>query len=126
VKYLAHLVLACSLVLFAVRPSSAADTGSSNLAPSPTAIVFEAVDGVSTGGDFIVRIEGLVQGEAEPRQLSFRVSTGSGGNGNGQGSAAAENCHRAAMLVLSKPGRYLLVFDNHGNSSVYDCQITRR
>jgi hypothetical protein len=126
-RHLLHLAAAFVLVLLAARSSSAADNNVAFTPPTPIHVVFETVDAVTTQSDESLLIEGIVQGESEPRAVSFRVGPTSSQNYPSTG-AQATDCHRQAMLALTKPGRFLLKLDDNYPSSysIFTCTIRRQ
>jgi hypothetical protein len=111
VKRFVRLLVACSL-MFAATPRAEA----ANPIFTTTTTIFEAVDLVGMFGGRL-EIEGLVQGETETRDLTFRLDS----------DAAFDRCQKLAALALARPGRYLLELraGSFGNGSM-DCKLRRR
>jgi hypothetical protein len=118
VRYVAHLVVALALVLFASRTSSASP-------PTATAVVFEAVDAVTVRDSYTLFIEGLVQGETQPRTVLFSFGFQSQSY---DPAGAAANCYHAATLAMARPGRFFVEFDRSftGSSNTFACTLRRR
>jgi hypothetical protein len=111
VKYALHTLAALALVSLVSGSSSASP-------PTANAKVFEAVDAVTVLSDNLLRVEGLLQGESTPQTLSFTINSSST-------AMATSNCHRQAMLAISKPGRFFLEFEPL-SFSTFQCTLRRR
>ena len=81
-------------------------------APISDGLVLVAVDGVERAGETAVYVEGLAVGESEVKTYSiFPYSP-----------EASDACERYALLMMSRPGRYQLVF-RVGPRADYTCAL---
>jgi len=82
----------------------------------PLVRVFVTVDAIEM--ETYLSITGVLQGEAQPSTLAFNwyyTST----------SSLREECHRAALLAMTKPGQYLFQVRQTYAGSLPTCKLTR-
>ena len=106
--------IVCLIIAAVVLLVAAAPAGPAHAAEYPS-FTFEAIDAVDFRGSTYLEIEGLLEGEAQPRKLQFTFYN----------SEAAARCDKAAMMVIAKPGRFGLKLSK-GPYSVESCVLSRR
>jgi hypothetical protein len=106
VKALAHALLAALFVLLAAAPSARADHTSGH-------IIFEAIDSVEVEYDRNLRLRGLLQGETQVVEELL----------NFHDAGTTQSCHKQVLLMLERPGRYLLEVTVSSNDK---CALKRR
>jgi hypothetical protein len=114
-----------SLLFLALLSFVAPSVASAEIVDAPinSTIIFEAVDGVAMQGRTIV-IEGLIQGEAEPRELRFSAPPTPS---SGVESPLSERCYKSALIAQDKPGRYTLELRTDQVSRMIQfCKLKRR
>lgn len=93
-----------------------ASVASAQTTPTPT--VYVAVDAVAVRG-YQLTITGVVQGEQAASTKAFNINSGS----SGSEAAHVETCHRLALMVMSKPGQYVLELTYY--SYLTTCKLSR-
>ncbi|SDD79349.1 hypothetical protein [Myxococcus virescens] len=86
--------------------------------------VFTTVDDYTIRLDGNVEVTGVLQGEAAPRTVTFRVTHGSEENFQVLGG----RCDRMALLTMAKPGVYLFTMSVEAQTNYYRqfaCKLTR-
>lgn len=84
-----------------------------------TTFVFATVDSVDLDGNQF-QVTGILQGEAAPTTRTFLIPI----PGDGSGVSRTQSCERKALLVMSKPGQYLLEIRQPVYYSL-GCRLTR-
>ena len=95
-------------------------------APRGRPYVFATVDDYSIRLDGRIDVTGVLQGEAAPRTVTFRIVLSHGEQENLQ--TLAGRCDRMALLAMSKPGAYLFTMsvEDHPNHYIqFACKLTR-
>jgi hypothetical protein len=82
----------------------------------PLVRVFVTVDAIEM--DANLTITGILQGEAQPSTLAFAWTYSST-------YSFREECQRAALLVMTKPGQYLFQVRQNYAGSLPICKLTR-
>ena len=102
---------------FAAAAAALAVTAQAQTTPSPaySPVVFSTVDAVSVEASRVV-VTGIVQGQTVASQWYASQSTDTYG--------WAQNCQRAALLAMAKPGQYLLEIRTSGGYAAV-CKLTR-
>jgi hypothetical protein len=123
-KLLASALLACSLVTLGAVSAARAEP-----APNGTTVL-ETVDSATTiitsSSDSVsfLRVEGIVEGETEPRELDLRFPTGVGGQ------QVEDRCLKFLLIAQSHPGRYKVeiaaVTSGSITTSVRSCKLKSR
>ncbi|CAM4304651.1 MULTISPECIES: hypothetical protein [Myxococcus] len=121
-KSLSRRILALPLLaaLFAAPAAMAED------APRGRPYVFTTVDDYSIRLDGRIDVTGVLQGEAEPRTVTFKIVLSHGAQESLQ--TLASRCDRMALLAMSKPGAYLLTMsvEDHPNNYIqFACKLAR-
>ena len=90
-----------------------------------TPYVFTTVDSYDMRGSTLsVAVTGVLQGEQEPSTIVFRYSTST--SSSYENARTFERCERFALLVMNKPGQYLLeVRQEYGSPLLMGCKLTR-
>jgi hypothetical protein len=90
--------------------------------------VLTTVDDVSrdaTSNDSTLAVTGIVSGESTPRAISAHLYVQS----RGALPQLLESCERYALVMMSKPGRYLLELTTPGSTAQYtvvsNCRLKR-
>ncbi len=93
----------------------------------PTTFTFETVDSFTSGFElgpeqyYGIEITGIVQGESTPRTIVFPLFLT-----NSAQSDVSRACERMALLVMNKPGQYLLrVRRNLPYNELAHCSLSR-
>lgn len=84
--------------------------------------VFVTVDSYSIVYENVIQVTGVLQGENTPRTLEFAFRYFS----SYDASQHVSRCDRLALLLMNKPGAYLLELTFKGNSEMGSCKLTRR
>jgi hypothetical protein len=127
------LALAATLLSTLVTPAPAS-------AEVTATYVFESVESYNILGDTNntwdqVQVTGVIQGESTARTITLNYTASYAGSSTGVDHISAkrtfERCERLALLVLSKPGQYLLEMrqetEPYTNTYRYiGCKLTRR
>jgi|GEM_PF-3396517 len=85
--------------------------------------VFVTVDSYSITGASSIEVTGILQGENTPRTLEFELPAYSTPLEAGQ---HASRCDRMALLLMNKPGAWLLELTYKGQWAMGSCKLTRR
>ena len=122
-KLLASVLLAASLVTLGAVSAARAEP-----LPFGTTIL-ETVDGVTSQtttsiGNVLLRVEGIIQGETEPRELDLVFS----GSTTNNGPAVQERCLKFMLIAQSRPGHYSIELKTSSATSVVisSCKLKSR
>jgi hypothetical protein len=117
-RVLVAAIAALAVVLVVATLPARAQTVS---APQPanSLKVFVDVESVTVRYGTTIVVRGIIQGESTATE--WYASPASSDTG-----AFASNCHRAALLAMEKPGRYLLEIQTaYSGSGTPLCRLTR-
>lgn len=84
--------------------------------------VFVTVDSYSVVHANGIEVTGILQGENTPRTLEFEFPSFS----SYDASQHVSRCDRLALLLMNKPGAYLLEVTFKGQWETGSCKLTRR
>ncbi|NVJ24065.1 MULTISPECIES: hypothetical protein [Myxococcus] len=85
--------------------------------------VFETVDSYEVVHADTIQVTGVLQGESAPRTLEFSFPYSPSNYDNSQ---HISRCDRMALLVMNKPGAYLLEMTLKLRGQMVTCKLTRR
>jgi hypothetical protein len=114
-KLLASALLACSLVTLGAVSAARAEL------PPAGITILETVDSVSASNNSLaLRVEGVVQGEAQARVFDVRF----GGAASGQ--TVEDRCLKFLLIAQSHPGRYQVEIVTDSSFVLSSCKLKSR